>query len=631
MTDFYCDHGAYGLTTNRIGLDAPTWGVPQEGDGTSKDAATASSVASVDLTSITSTAGTFSLFGSAAISVGASASGATLATQIANAINTSSTPTGNTSIFPGAPQLRNAFFARATGATLEIMCRIGSALTNVLGMTWAGTWSAGPPGNLTFSGGSGGCWGWFINPVALGVGGSIGLRTYGTWLYAPYITTVANSAKNRIWQRTGGGASKAITLAFAASLSYSASGNRLHIFDTNTVWTGDIATGAVALTITHEVWNGSFGINLAVGGAHCSLIALAPYGFTIDYSSTQSSSFDLSITGNGSTLTCENIRVTNTSGNVAAVLTVFSFGSMTGGALRYKNCLISRTNAFSTIPAISLTSYNGVSVDLIFEGCTFNYPVSGASDPGPLLTMYSGYNTVSTARFANCAFIGWTSEFSPYSGAIQRSDFINMEFENCTGVAIPTALYGLPVTYQVMRTIQRLFISKPNGDFRLEDKRGATDWQSGKGYPYLSGILYGSNVPWTLRVLLVNLAYFAGSPTSTPTIRQNHQQATGAAQLSVELFVPTALVFYQGTVSCTFCYVDDTGVMRSESSSLLVSSAATWANASSFPLYSAKKIVVTTEYPVQTQTEVNAIVYFSESPSSGQNEYVYVDPVIGVA
>ena len=65
MADFYVDHGAY---ASALGA-TPTWGVPQEGDGTTKDAATASAIASIAFASVPTT-GTFSVCGATVSTTG---------------------------------------------------------------------------------------------------------------------------------------------------------------------------------------------------------------------------------------------------------------------------------------------------------------------------------------------------------------------------------------------------------------------------------------------------------------------------------------------------------------------------------------------------------------------------------
>jgi hypothetical protein len=636
MADYYCDHGAYGLTTNRLGLDVPAWGVPQEGDGSTKDAATASSVASIDLTSITSTAGTFSLFGSAAISVGASASGATLATQIAAAINGSSITTGNTTIFPGAPQLRNAFFARATGATLEIMCRIGSALTNVLGMTWAGTWSAGPPSNLTFSGGSGGCWGWFVNPVAMGVSSSITLGDYGTFLHKPYAGGLP-TAYDTIYVRTGGGASKVIQTTFTTSkvLVPSAGYSKNIVFDTNTQWVGDVASGALKLQITAANWNVTHAVRFSSPGISASYVALAFGGFEVEYICSQVQGSMTFQAQNGTSGTSEwhmkNVILRDSASAGANAVSAIS-GTNSVERRVWENCQWVVTTPRSwLIPIISVGGYS-TSSDQRYLGCIFDFNISGVSDPGTVTSSAQIYD--SSIVFQGCQFLGYAPGYGLWQiGAwAANATRLAITVDNCSGLALPTAYLGLPTsTMFVRQDVHQIVFSNAalssQAGMRIEDTRGVTEWvpDDPTSFPKLASTLPGSGASYSVRVIWVRAVPMTrASSYESPDFRMFTQLASATRTLTLQVLMHSTIVT---GIKASFAYIDSTGESRREDVETISSSAVTWTNAASYIGFVSRKFEVTTTYPVKANSEIVATVQlYASPPGSDATMAVYVDP-----
>lgn len=625
MTDFYCDHGVY---TSALGT-TPTWGVPQEGDGSTKDAATASSVASVDLTSITSTAGTFSIFGSAAISVGASASGATLAAQIVSAINGSTQTTGNTSIFPGAPQLRNAFFARNTGATLEIMCRIGTALTNVLGMTWAGTWSAGPPSNLTFSGGFGGCWGWFFNGTAIGVSSSIDKGYYGVLLYKPYAGAVPGIA-DTTYVRTQNG--KTITFTSSPDARNRDAFHQNLVFDTNTKWTGDSGTGV--LTLTLDVTQG-FDFRIASTYTN-SLICLKRGNFVVRYNHGNAYSFGFFTAYgiDGAKVYAMGLSFVDYSSSVAA-----GYGGPFGGSAyssnnfwRFEDCdyLVEIPRTTITNGVIKATPGNTSFAEFI--GCTFNFNISGASDPGGVVESPSNIEGHLVLR--HCQFLGYAPKYKIVNnmGGIPtwggRSTII---IDNCSGIKLPGTYLGLSVSSLFSDPNLHLFLQSDEvSGQRLENTLGVAEWvpTESPAFPTLSASRPGSGVPWSLRLVWMQaVGLNRGRAFAAPALRMYNQLSSAVRTLTLEVFVPSGIT--EG-LDASFSYIDSTGAPRNERTETLVSSGVTWTNAGSFAGYVSKKFVVTTSYAVAANSEIVCVAKLIASPASSVVN-VYLDPEFTVA
>lgn len=632
MADFYCDHGAY---ASALGT-TPTWSVPQEGDGSSKDAATASSVASVDLTSVTSTAGTFSLFGSAAVSVGASASGATLATQIAAAINGSTTATGNATIFPGAPQLRNAFFARATGATLDIMCRIGSALTNVLGLVWGGTWSAGPPSNLTFAGGSGGCWGWFINPAAIGVANSITAVGYGVWLYAPYcgsLPTVADS----IYVRTGSG--KNITLTFAsgwANLVFNHGNFSTNlVFDSNTKW-ADSGTGVFKLLLQGNEYSQTVKFSYPANYP-CSTVALMRGGFEVEYTASNQTALWVHSPGYGGHISgyYRNVKFRDSNTYGSAYFYPFAVAENIRDAhYVYETCdfVVSNPRASVWAKIFSTSSYDSSQVSK-FVGCSFDFNISGLAYPGDLINFHPSYFLEFHLAFTNCAFLGYSPKYklatsvSSYANSPVR---FSITIDNCTGLQMPSAYYGIPVSDKYLdQNFKQIIFSDETG-MRVEDVRGVAEWvpSESPAFPVLSATRPGSGATWSVRLVWMQVvAPSKGRPFHAPPLRMYNQLPAGAKTCTLQLFVPSTV---SDGIRVAFAYVDANGIARAESTEVIATSSATWANAGSFSGYVSKKMSVTTAYPVAANSEVTCLVSLTSSPASAVVN-LYIDPEFTVA
>lgn len=628
MADFYCDHGAYASVLGTV----PTWGVPQEGDGSTKDAATASSVASIDLTAITSTAGTFSLFGSSAISVGAGASGATLAAQIVSAINGSSVTTGNATIFPGAPQLRNAFYARNTGAVLEIMCRIGSAMTNVLGMTWAGTWSAGPPANLTFSGGSGGCWGWFVTTNDIGVGASILAMKYGAWLCLPYVG-VAQTVADRVFIRTGGGNK---TLSFNPGGSYNNfdysntgySGSL--IFDTNTIWTTDSGNDTLTFTMNVTGYSTNVSISPNPGNTQKSWIALRRGGFRFVAAGTYSTTFRLE--GANTSFYANGIEFAYNGTNSTQALFVWPKGYSAGSTAIYENCDYYELTPVTSVKSICTLGGNDAysQHSREFIGCNFNLNISGATYTGSLVVVSAVVE--SRVRFSGCNFRGFSGKFkllpsniATYTGG---STALNILIESCTGVEILNSYAGLGHTSPWRQDTQLVVINNLNDvsnlGLRIEDCRGIAEWLPFESPvpPTLSAVLPNTLTPWSVKLVWLNsVALSPGKPYKAPPLRLQNSLPTGLRTFTLELFIDTGIT--KG-IQVTFKYFDNLGNAQTQTSEVLLVSSANWNNAAAFPTFAAKKIVINSAAQVLAGYEITCDVNLVAPVTTTTS--VFIDP-----
>jgi hypothetical protein len=172
---------------------AAQWGKPQDGDGSSKTASTASAVTSIDMSAATAVAGnTFIVMGATLTCVASGAtvnnfnagSGATLVANLVAAINRTTATALVVAQAAGWKQfkIQDAVFARvgSPSTTLEIMTRAGSAVYNGLtSMAWSGI--TGLSGTPTWSGGVGGCWGHFLQTKSTYFPSALALANYGLY------------------------------------------------------------------------------------------------------------------------------------------------------------------------------------------------------------------------------------------------------------------------------------------------------------------------------------------------------------------------------------------------------------------------------------------------------------------
>lgn len=650
MAKYYCDHGAYGITTNRLGLDNPTWGTPQDGDGTSKDAATSVAIASIQFTAVP-TSGTFSVCGATVSTTGVlnAANVATAANTLATNIN-ATTNTVVTTVSPGAAQLRNLVYARgpANGAptgTCQIMMRIGSANLNTAQNSSAAIASTfnNSPTLSQFAGGSGGCWGWFINHVTLGVSNSIGLGTYGVMLALPYAGTTPNKA-DTLYVRTGG-SNKTITFTVPSSnagYSHAAFGTNF-IFDTNTEWTGDTATGKLKLYVQSLSWGTNYTIRPSAGNYPTSYIALAPGGFEIEFYGDTSTSLSLGPIVGSETHRERWVNVIfrdsgiDVGGNRANFMP-FTFSSNNGaGHRRYESCQFVVTTPRSTIWQPIFTSPYNTRSYYSFRGCTFDMNISGLADPGALMDANSYISDV-THEIVDCEFKGRASGFtlvnSTSNWQLNGTRFV-LIVDGCRGLRMPNTYLGLPTPDKVMtRPDQHLIVHdsrtvNEQRGYRYEDCRGVLEWlpDDATPFPTLSATIMGSGIPYSMRAVWLQMADITGGdPFEAPPFKAFNQLSSAQRTLTLELFIPSSIT--RG-VSATFSYTDITGVVRTQFTNNLSISSAVWSNSSNYTGFVAKKLSIQTEYEVALNTELSCRVTFSTNPPEATT-HVYINPELSI-
>lgn len=638
MADYYLDHGAYASQLGAV----PTWGAPQEGDGSASTAASTAGTVSVDLTATSSTAGTVSIFGSGAIAFAAS-SGSALAANIAAAINASTLTNTVHSAIVGAPQVRNLVYARATGATLEVMCRVGSSLLNTLGVVFGGTWSANQPGNLTFSGGVGGCWGWFINQAAIGVSSSISARVYGLFAAKPMVSASAFSEYDLINVRTGRNASIAIS-----SASFGATANRMQyanfVFDDGAVWSGDSQSGKLTID-----WSGfSIYVTWSEANQYTTVRCKQLGGLTINMTCTANQPMYLSYPGAGGAswgFHLEKVAIIEQNSAYQTSYPIFynaSYPSRFEASLvgcRLDFSATQRTNIIN--PLFSLPNNTNTQATYTFSliGNDIRYALTGvgaAAASIPLFQLSSANGPNAIVARGNVFTTGASVDLALLSLAGYAAGIgLTLVAENNIGAGLPVGPIGITPTFNNPDTagivLDNLAVG---GAAKYETRSGYCEFKPGQ--PVFSsvspdGTLWSWLVYWTNATQVIT----PGRPFKLPASRIQSRLASGVRSWSLELLldsVSLAQMPTHGVVEVE--YVNTSGIPVCERNRVvLAASTASWANTGAGPYntWVAKKISGATAQAVPINSILNIRLLLERSLSGGSTASFMLNPEASIA
>lgn len=672
MTDFYCDHGAY--ATN-LGA-SPTWGVPQEGDGSGTAAATASAVAEIKFNAVPPDGKTLSIAGAtltAKTTVAAKnqfAIGANVAAMVTNLINLINTygtgnnqcdaiPVGVTATGVTAPigSLPNCLFARlkaATTDTIELMWRIGSTRTNFATnasstITWAANWngtdsSTDPTLVSNFAGGAGGCFGWLLNSAAaIGQGSSIAIDTYGL-LHMIVPTVVAGNNlptdADRIWVRTGTGKTLSVSGNVIIGQVSSAYGYTGHfVFDTNVKWTGDSGTASVDLTFT--VVSSGFNYFCPNGalngvGKHRSFTALMDGGFRmIATGANTSGNVQLRLDA-AAPVRFDRVHFIEDATVAASSKLSFAMTTAYQGQAVFNNCTFDFRPSITTLKTAFVALGSTTCMALDFNGCTIKYNISGAGDPGAIMTI--GTLTASNiVRFTGCKFEGFASKYRAVSGSYSLPAYhVEFVFDGCSGLKMDTALAGLSSDGTILNsskadtTNSLQFSSQDAGrSFRYENAAGVCDWNYEAGNYPTYGAVQPDGTPWALRyVIFSSGCHNPMRPFCGPKMSQVYTAAAAAKTVTMQMLVPNAYALDAFAVALEVAYIDSTGVARHETTygkTAPSNSGASWTGAGSYPAHTAKSLALTTAYSIKQNTDV-AVWLAVYSPHTSGTLDLFVSP-----
>lgn len=681
MPTFYLDHGAYATNLGAT----PTWGVPQEGDGTATAAAATAGTASIDLTGITADAGDTIVIAGATLTCVASgaganqfnaATGATLAANVVSAINAATNTVSTNvarSVSNNTNQLRNVVYARQGGDTnvVEIMFRIGSTSLNHAtnsNVAIAQSGLSSSPTIVQFIGGTSGCFGWFDNPVALGVSSSIAWNTYGVFVFPPHVcksgssSTYALTIADPVECRNGRTCSYNLASSVTWGRPNTVSTPLWLRVDDGTVWAGDSPSGIFTFRGDNTGGSGP-GVSMAAGTAGDQLILEA----------RQKKGFRLAL-GGTTVSTPGTVAWRQTSSSVSSALfkhievyedntvtTQFPWNlwglapgtSSVNASVEFDACVFS--NAVTRGPAaqtagnsflIGNASYDSTT-SYLFNDCTWRVNYNGVSSPTYGLIHGNnvfGFDTVEINGGRVESFVDGGAAFPGGWPLITGSNWAkncHVKVHGLAGVKLLDAIAGLQTALAAANTLVRpdarsISVSLPDATrtFRHENTVGICDWLvSSPAYPYLSAAL-PDGTGWSVRAFWLSAAntVLCGRPFSLQRFVKQYRGATAALTITLKFWVKDALVFTDQNFVVTILYVDSTGAMKSAmvgGGSITAGTGDSWSSTSGYaePIYKPKKISYSTgAVSVLANTEVVLIASLRGVPSSGVNESMFFDP-----
>ncbi len=626
-----------------------TWGAPQEGDGTASTPATASATVSVDMSTWTFTSGssTFSVMGCTALTISGSANSATnaqysgtYATMLANIVAAINLATANTVNRPAgwaANLVRNTVYARASGNNLELMTRAGSADYNSLvALSFANVTGSS---SQSWSGGSGGCWGWLINRTAMWPS-AITVSTYG--VLTASLTTLAGviSAGDWIYVRSN----KYIRLSFSSNIALNVPNagtyaNRVRIIiDDSTKW----SDGADPV-LTFDQTSNNVNFLFQISGAYCDIIAKEYSGGNkslVLLKSNAVNSGDLTaIQVNGSAL-IENIHFKTTHSSSFASQWSVGLGSANtaNNFTILKNCRVTKHNqGQSGFFGFNSTAFNG---RMDFMGCIFEFTNSTA----PCIAVTSLNSQTGVINLDGCRFIGLTtgSRFVSTTSSWAQHLF---QLRNCDmgGMTLMGPdLFGSTLPLSAYVPLRGIYLVNAIGsrDLVINTPHGFAAWEPLRSYPTLSAVLHDGTTPWSMRMIPSTTAgaVCASGPFDSPRLAKSNTLGAGTRTATVELLIDNTLSWTKRDVSLVFEYIDGSGFVQlvdtyDPSAGALTSSSAAW-SATTFSdggtlTFNKYKITVTTPTSVAADTEMGFFLRLNNTVSTS-TQSIFFDPEIQV-
>lgn len=649
MADAYLDHGVYTYAA------VPNWGVPQEGDGTSKDPAIASAVVSIDLSAATFVSGssTVSIMGATALTIGAGANSATnaqysatLTTMIDNlvvAINLATAVIANKPAGWYAHKVLDAVFARRNGNSLELMTRSGSASWNgLVAVTFANVTGAS---SGSWSGGSGGCWGWWFNNT--GSLGGAGTIWPSAWLAGTY-SGVSNPLAG---------------LPDADALAYVRAKN-------NEVW-HERAVGATIYIRTNVcvdnaglVWPdslnktfttgfgpaGGYGGQMVFGAGtnRTVLSALKRGGLVIKSCATAASSQAAVLhihPAQGRSFAFRNVLFYEAPGasfSASSSAILFSLDSSVSSTYTFnflEGCEFYSPRAVNGYVVVSYGGTGG-KFNVVINDMDFTFPAASGAQAGLFYVSSRFGLSISNARMNSPAAFGLVRKDWSYnsSGMVHASNVRGFDLKTIPILGNVgywgTGAAGLE--FQCSTAIN----AGADSAFRIEGNTHIVDWLPGNQYPSLD-CTTPAGTPWSWRWLWSGDTNFWIARTPSVALRLNARSLAGTAPrtITLELLVPTGMALDSSTIGMRVGYESPTGLkvatdltpaLTGVAINTVASSAALW-DKGGFAAYEAKKLVVTTPLDVVSGSDlVVELVASGPCPEVG-GAAIFVNPRVSIA
>lgn len=650
MADSFCDHGVY---AENIGA-APTWGVPQEGDGSSKDAATVSSVASIVLPGQPSAGNLLTICG---LTLGATSGGTynytiggsltATVNNICAAINSNSglgAATVGASVAIGTPKVCNLMFARNVGGTtVEIMMRVGSTtLNHATNSNVAISASGWAPTITQFVGGTGGCWGWLINPAALGVASSIAIRTYGLMVSKPMVWAAAITQLDFTWARTQGG--KTIVLPAGQHIDRGNVGFPLNlIFDTNTKWTGDSGTGVVRVELSTTASGFTYFRPENSGTASCavSYSCLKKGNFELAFSIAAGSSTLSLFNGMSGAFAARGMRFVEIA--TPAVSSNVFINHVTYTTVRLYDCDLdcsayprsnlsfgprhvvdaSGAGVFHWIGGAIKFNLTGVPGDVT----GFFFPAAGGMVGAANYGIDIRYEGVDFST-ASAYKVKWQTASTAAVGG-----FISVVLKDNKGLALDGGFLGIQLAFDWRKSPNMnsmLFVGGDTGRHQRQERwNGVAEWNpdASPAYPTLAATQQDGTV-YSMRLYWLNTTASNGAQPFGYTGARRNRLADGVRTITQEICFDSTKGIDGRHVSLRLSYTDSDGVPRTQQTFGVdpVASSASWTGIGSWTDYVARKWVLVTDYPVKQHTMIECEVMLNGLPPGGSNTDVFMDP-----
>lgn len=653
--------GLVGKNANPLNIPL-AWATPQEGDGTDTTAATSSATVSVDMSAWTFSAGftsTISVMGCTALTVTAAANSATnaqysgtYATMLTNIVIAINLATANTVNIPAnwvASQVRNTVFARANGNNLELMTRAGSAAystpTPLVALTFTNVTGAS---SQSWSGGSGGCWGYLVTFFASWPSG-IAAAAYGVMSSTtlPLAGTMGNSTIGGETIRIRSG--KNLWLNNTAGVGFNVGGSRLQPvelqIDAGTTWPADGSAPVLSLNC-HTTFSNYLNIGIGIGAG--AVVIRAP-----KYSDgTRALRFTVPAGTTGvigayctSGLSWVNVDF-DASASLSAYAQLYLYGNDTAYPTRFVGC---RFKHSLNLPFIQSQSGRGAVevIDTVFDN-------TGVATPNSAI--YAGFGLHPNGMelvFEGCKFVGFpaTSRLmavgADVSSFITRVVFSNTNWGN-VGSKGPVAMANGNSASQRAGAYISGFSQMGARDFFINTGPGFIDWDSAGGYPTCNAKLLDGMTGWVIKVILTTntLKVNRLNPLELPRIGKlipsNDDLVQAVRTLKLQLAVEQSMTLTRQDVSVLVVYENVAGVIQvvdtyDPAGGALTISSATWSSevagqVAFYPgpvLHNKLEISVTTPTAVKAGTEVGVFVRFGFSVTDS-TKTIFVDPDIAV-
>jgi hypothetical protein len=630
----------------------------QDGDGLASTTAR-SAVASLDISAVATAGSTITVMGVVLTAVASGANttqfnvGATLAIQATNIATALNAATGQVSISVSLSrhQIKNMVYAWASGTTVNIMTRAGSALFNhaananvAISVTGALTATI-----VQFTSGVSGAWGYLASNNTTIWPSAIARNQYGVLYsgigFAPLAYSAAITAADTVMIRAN---NNVLELSTAGNTSLAISTSGTFIVDDGTEWPGDTGSFEISgaaptgvSTYIYAVANTDFTLTSKVqerfvveaSGAHLIRLASGPGGAVSGYVSFSLDNVTLNDVGATSQITVfiknapmyngARVSVTRLNHKVTANKWYTPIDGLTSGGYNNSRYLVGACKFdFSTYTGTPATPLIG---DVSFLGAA----VSNAQ------MIIRDIEVVCTNKPLVCA--------STIAVGATHAAGCELIIDNITG-GLPYATLGLfgsfTGTFGSNESAKVLQSGVGNTEqYKMETTNSLVYWNPSANQPTLDSQLFSGDY-WSLGVgwLGTTLGYIyrrAGIPVhqfNTAIVVPN------VTSVRMELLIDGAIVanVTNKHIVMLISYVNSAGVPKVRSSSYvadtpvtLPSSSATW-NKQGYTGYVARKVEVSLPDGVLLNTQINVtLVLTAPAPQAGQTEF-FINPDLGL-